>query len=111
MFMAPFYILLYIQSPLQAALQALDLAKSAMWNSLIGAVVKLTILFLLTSNPNIGIYGVAIAMNVTVVLITLLHLFTLKKAIAYYIPVKVLLKMIFLLLASFLAGYGLMQFI
>ncbi len=109
MFMAPFYILLYIQSPLQAALQALDLAKSAMWNSLIGAVVKLTILFLLTSNPNIGIYGVAISMNVTVVLITLLHLFTLKKAIAYYIPVKVLLKMIFLLLASFLAGYGLMQ--
>src|SRR5690625_1246793 len=35
--MAPFFILLYIQSPLQAALQALDLAKPAMWNSLIGA--------------------------------------------------------------------------
>src|SRR5699024_6711259 len=37
--MAPFFILLYIQSPLQAALQALDLAKPAMWNSLFGTIV------------------------------------------------------------------------
>src|SRR5699024_10426705 len=35
--MAPFYLLLYIQAPLQSALQALDMAKPAMWNSLIGA--------------------------------------------------------------------------
>src|SRR5699024_1245301 len=42
--MAPFFILLYIQSPLQAALQALDLARPAMWNSLIGAAIKLTVL-------------------------------------------------------------------
>src|SRR5699024_8806713 len=33
--MAPFFLLLYIQAPLQSALFALDLAKYAMWNSLI----------------------------------------------------------------------------
>src|SRR5690625_1513650 len=60
--MAPFFILLYIQSPLQAALQALDLAKPAMWNSLIGAACKLTVLYLLASNKSFGIMGVALAM-------------------------------------------------
>src|SRR5699024_3856501 len=43
--MAPFFILLYIQSPLQAALQALDYAKPAMWNSLFGNVIKIIVLF------------------------------------------------------------------
>src|SRR5690625_87126 len=62
--MAPFFILLYIQSPLQAALQALDLAKPAMWNSLIGAACKLTVLYLLASNASFVIMGVVLAMCV-----------------------------------------------
>lgn len=102
--MAPFYILLYIQSPLQSALQALDLAKPAMWNSLIGSVVKYTVLFLLASNRAIGIYGVAIAMCVGVVLITLLHLFTLRKAIQFYIPFIDICKMILLLVLTWWTG-------
>src|SRR5699024_326433 len=66
--MAPFFILLYIQSPLQATLQALDLARPAMWNSIIGNVVKLMVLFLLASNPHFGIMGVAIAIVTGVIL-------------------------------------------
>lgn len=104
MLMAPFYILLYIQSPLQAALQALDLAKPAMWNSLIGATVKFAVLLVLASNPNFGIMGVAIAMCVGVVLITLLHLITLQKAINYYIPFKDLSKMILLMVLTWVVG-------
>ncbi|RLL47984.1 stage V sporulation protein B [Oceanobacillus piezotolerans] len=102
--MAPFYLLLYIQSPLQAALQALDLAKQAMWNSLAGAVVKFTVLFILASNPNFGIMGVAIAMSVGVVFITLLHLLTLQKAINYTIPFKDISKMILLLILTWGLG-------
>src|SRR5690625_963932 len=102
--MAPFYILLYIQSPLQSALQALDLAKPAMWNSLIGSVVKYTVLFFLASNKTIGITGVAIAMCVGVVLITLLHLFTLRNAIQFYIPFMDICKMILLLLLTWWTG-------
>lgn len=102
--MAPFFMLLYIQSPLQAALQALDLARSAMWNSLIGAIVKFTVLLTLASNPNFGIMGVAIAMCVGIVLITLLHLITLQKAIQYYIPFKDISKMIVLLLLTWGIG-------
>ncbi len=104
--MAPFFILLYIQAPLQAALQALDFAKSAMWNSLIGAICKLVILFLLASNPNFGIMGVAISMSVGVVLVTLLHLATLKKYIQFYIPFKDIFKMSLLIVITTTIGYS-----
>jgi stage V sporulation protein B len=103
-FMAPFYILLYIQSPLQATLQALDLAKPAMWNSLIGAVVKFIVLFILASNETFGIMGVAIAMSVGVILITLLHLASLRREINFYIPIKDIIKMVALILATWGIG-------
>ncbi|SFA69202.1 stage V sporulation protein B [Lentibacillus halodurans] len=102
--MAPFFILLYIQSPLQAALQALDLARPAMWNSLIGAAIKLTVLFLLASNPNFGINGVAIAMAVGVVLVTLLHLASLYKEIKFMIAGSDLFKMGLLVTLTWVCG-------
>lgn len=110
MLMAPFYILMYIQSPLQAALQALDLAKAAMWNSLIGSICKFIVLFLLASSPQFGIMGVAIAMSIGVVLITLLHLATLKKTINFNIPFKDLSKMAILLFLTFGTGSLLKNF-
>lgn len=103
--MAPFFILLYIQAPLQATLQALDLARAAMWNSLIGAIVKLTVLFMLASDPTFGIMGVAIAMSVGVILVTLLHVAALYKYIGFFIPLHDLIKMILLLLLTTVTGY------
>lgn len=102
--MAPFYLLLYIQAPLQSALQALDLARPAMWNSLIGAACKFAVLILLASSPRFGIMGVAIAMSTSVVLVTLLHLVSLQKTIHYSIPLKDVLKMIILLISTSLIG-------
>lgn len=103
-FMAPFFILLYIQGPLQATLQALDLAKQAMWNSLLGAIFKLSILFFLASNPRFGMMGVAIAMCVGVILVTFLHLGTLKKMIQFSLPFKEVLKMGMLILLTTCVG-------
>jgi len=105
--MAPFFLLLYIQSPLQGALQALDLAKPAMWNSLIGVGLKSVVLLLLASNPNFGMVGVAIAISASVVVVTLLHLAVLNKAIGYKIPAKDISKMAILLLLT----YGLGSFL
>ncbi|MUV39523.1 Stage V sporulation protein [Lentibacillus sp. JNUCC-1] len=107
--MAPFFLLLYVQSPLQAALQALDLARPAMWNSLIGAVIKFTVLILLASNPNFGIYGVAIAMSVGVVLVTLLHLASLNKLIKFSIPLIDLFKMVVLIALTWVIGHFIKQ--
>src|SRR5690625_2813110 len=107
MLMAPFFLLLYIQAPLQAALFALDLAKEAMWNSFIGSFVKFVTLFLLTSNENIGIMGVAIAMSVSVVLITFLHLAVLYRAIHFTFKMQDLMKMITLLFITYSCEFAL----
>lgn len=105
--MAPFFIMLYIQSPLQASLIALDLAKPAMFNSLIGAACKFITMFLLASNKDFGIVGVAIAMSIGVVLITLLHLATLYKAIHFFIRFSDLWKMTLLVAITYMIGSGL----
>lgn len=102
--MAPFFLLLYIQAPLQSALQALDLARPAMWNSLIGAICKFTVLILLATRSEFGINGVAIAMIVGVILITLLHLKSLRRIIHFSIPIKDMAKMTILIIITWMTG-------
>lgn len=102
--MAPFFLLLYIQAPLQSTLLALDLAKAAMWNSLIGSICKFVVLIILTSNAKFGIIGVAIAMSTSVVLITLLHLATLYKAIGFFFSMIDLTKMTLLIILTYVSG-------
>jgi len=103
--MAPFYILLYIQAPLQAALQAMDLAKESMMNTLFGAFIKLIIIFALAQQPTFGMSGVAIALSSSVVLVTLLHLAVLKKKINYRIPFQDVVKMLTLLGITVVIGW------
>ncbi|KTD88240.1 stage V sporulation protein B [Paenibacillus etheri] len=71
--MAPFALFLYVQAPLQAALQAMDKPGRALINTLIGAVVKIILIVILASQPEYGIYGAIIAIIVNSVLVTLLH--------------------------------------
>ncbi|MCP8616983.1 stage V sporulation protein B [Salirhabdus salicampi] len=108
-FMAPFFLLLYFQSPLQAALQALDLAKQAMYNSIIGAIVKFFVLLALATQPAFGIKGVVISIVVGVVLVTLLHGAALSKHIGFKMRKLDILKMIALLLLTYFAGKFLMD--
>ncbi|GEN46432.1 stage V sporulation protein B [Alkalibacillus haloalkaliphilus] len=104
MFMAPFFLLLYFQAPLQAALQALDYAKHAMVNSLIGAVVKLAVLWLLATKPSFGIDGVVISIVVGVLVVTLLHFITLYKLIKFRMPFWLSLRMITLVILVYIMG-------
>jgi stage V sporulation protein B len=90
--MAPLFFFFYFQGPLAAVLQALDLAKSAMYNSIIGAVVKIGAIVILASKPSLGIMGAALAIVIGIVLVTLLHFSTVVKAISYTIVVKDYIK-------------------
>jgi stage V sporulation protein B len=81
--MAPFFLFYYYQGPLQAVLQALNLARAAMINSLIGAVVKTAVIFLLASQPSFGITGAALGIIVGFVLVTGLHFATVLKRISF----------------------------
>ncbi|WP_150266583.1 stage V sporulation protein B [Paenibacillus tepidiphilus] len=86
--MAPFALFLYIQSPLQAALQAMDRPGRALLNTLIGAVIKILLILLLASRPEFGIYGAIIAIIVNSVLVTLLHGYSVVRLIKLSVRVS-----------------------
>ncbi|MFT8871497.1 MAG: stage V sporulation protein B [Sporolactobacillus sp.] len=90
--MAPFFIIFYFQAPMHAVLQALNLARPAMYNTLIGAIVKTIALFVLTSQPAFGINGVALAICLNVVLVSLLHAGVMFKAIGFSLVVRDFVK-------------------
>lgn len=110
-FMAPFYLFVYVQFPLNATLQALDFAKVAMWNTLITTLVKYIVLVMLTSRASLGIFGTALALAVTAILTTFLHYSSLKKLIGYQLDFLTILKMICLLIITFLTGKGLIYWL
>ncbi|WP_226677407.1 stage V sporulation protein B [Mesobacillus jeotgali] len=103
--MAPFFLFYYFQGPLQAALQALDLARAAMINSLIGNLAKTAVIFLLASQPAFGINGVALGMVMGIVLITLLHFATMLKAVSFTFYVQDYVKVLAVIILSGLLGF------
>jgi stage V sporulation protein B len=90
--MAPFFIFYYYQGPLTAVLQALNLARAAMINSLIGAIIKTAVIFLLASQASFGINGVALGIIVGFVLVTVLHFATVLKKISFSFYVRDYIK-------------------
>ncbi|ASA23706.1 stage V sporulation protein B [Paenibacillus donghaensis] len=90
--MAPFAVFLYVQAPLQAALQAMDRPGRALINNLIGAAVKIAIIMLLASRPEYGIYGAILAIMVNSILVTILHGYSVIKLISLSLRVGDIFK-------------------
>jgi stage V sporulation protein B len=109
--MAPFFLFYYYQGPLQAVLQALNLARAAMINSLIGAVIKTAVIFALASQPAFGITGVALGIIVGFVLVTMLHFATVLKKISFSFHVRDYLKGALIMGISAWIGYWLFHHI
>src|SRR5699024_12684091 len=103
--MAPFILLYYVQTPLQSILIGLHYAKEVMLNNIIGSLVKFAVLILFTSQPQFGIYGVVIAINVYVLLVTLLHGALLYKKTNYLISFYQVCKMVLLVFIPFVCSY------
>ncbi|WP_066063883.1 stage V sporulation protein B [Neobacillus soli] len=103
--MAPCFLFYYYQGPLQAVLQALNLARAAMINSLIGAVVKTALIFLLASQASFGITGAALGIIVGFVIVTILHFATVLKKIAFSFYIRDYLKGFLIMGISGWAGY------
>lgn len=107
--MAPFFLFFYYQGPLQAVLQALNLARAAMINSLIGAVVKTAVIFLLASQPAFGITGAALGIIVGFVLVTGLHFATVLKRVSFSFYILDYVKGFLAMGASAWCGYWLFE--
>ncbi|WP_243386202.1 stage V sporulation protein B [Bacillus kexueae] len=109
--MAPFFIFYYFQGPLQAALQALDLARAAMINSLIGAIVKTGLIFALATRPELGIMGAALAIVIGFMLVTLLHYATVLKVVQFTIYTRDYLFSLIVMISSAMIGHYSYSFI
>ncbi|WP_042354943.1 stage V sporulation protein B [Bacillus rubiinfantis] len=109
--MAPFFIIYYFQGPLQAVLQALNLARAAMINSLIGAAVKTAVIFVLASQPPFGITGAALGIMVGFVLVTFLHLATVFKKVSFTIHVRDYVKGFLIIGVTGTIGYWIIHHI
>lgn len=90
--MAPAALFIYVQGPLQAALQALDKPGAALRNTFIGACVKLGLIAILASNPSYGIIGAIAAINVNIMLVTVLHWFSIGQLVKFPLTASEILK-------------------
>ncbi|QGR00041.1 stage V sporulation protein B [Paenibacillus psychroresistens] len=81
--MAPIALFIYFQAPLQAALQALDKPGSALVNTFIGAAIKLLLIYWLASKPSFGILGAIMAINVNIIVVTILHWFSVSRLLKF----------------------------
>lgn len=76
--LAPFFLLLYIQTPLVSVMQALDRAKDAMISTLIGSIIKIALIIIL-SFLKIGLYPLIIATIINIIYVTGFNYFKVKK--------------------------------
>lgn len=108
--MAPFGIFLYVQGPLASILQGLDYAHIAMRNSIIGAFIKTILILCLASNPKLGIDGVVLAINCGIIIVTIMHFFSISRLVSITIYFRGLLKLFFASgLVGLIANFIIMQ--
>lgn len=79
-FLAPIFLLQYIQSPLASTLQAMGKAKISMYGTISGIIIKLSILTIF-SLLKIGIWGLIIALSTNIIFVTLYNYINIKKQI------------------------------
>ena len=77
-FLSPIFILFSLEAPLSAFLEATGNAKKAMYDNLIGIIIKTIALFTL-SFLKIGLYSLLISMMINIIIVTVRHVLNIKK--------------------------------
>ena len=80
---APIFLLIYLQAPLVATLQAIGEAKFAMGASIIASVIKITIMILLMLVPGLNIWGFVWSILINIILLTTWYYIIVTKRIGY----------------------------
>lgn len=100
--MAPFFLLNYLQSPLQSVLVGIGQAKKVMINNVIARCATIALIYPLASNPSLEINGVILAISMGVILETSLHYLSVVKISGFILQVE---KIIRILAAGIAMGY------
>ena len=88
LWIAPFAPLLYVQGPLGSALQGMSLQRITFFHTLIGSAGRLATIALIIPWTTLGMKGVALAVDMSIVLTTCLHIDRLRRVLAWRIPWK-----------------------
>jgi stage V sporulation protein B len=107
--MAPIALFIYFQAPLQAVLQALDKPGDALLNTLVGAVIKIMLIYLLATKPNFGILGAIMAININIIIVTLLHWHSVSRLLKFSMQTLDFLKVGASMLIMGLSCYAVMN--
>ncbi len=76
--LAPIFLIFYIQAPLTSCMYGMNLAKQAMYGTLIGMILK-TIILVITLYFNIGLWPLVISNTINVLFVTLHHIYYVRK--------------------------------
>ena len=76
--LSPIFILFSLEAPLSSFLEATNHAKDAMYDNLVGIIIKTVFLFLL-SYLKIGLYSLIISMIINILIVTIRHIINIKK--------------------------------
>lgn len=92
--MAPVGFFIYLKSPLSGILQGMNRAGLAMAYSIIGAVIKLLIIYFIASKPGIGIMGVAWSVVITNIFVAAAYFLTVTRLIGFYVDLADTMKIL-----------------
>ena len=79
-FMAPIFLLHYVQAPLSSSLQAMGKAKDSMFGTILGVSFKL-ITLIIGCNLKIGLWGLIISTCINIIVVTIYDYLKVKKAL------------------------------
>ena len=77
-FLSPIFIFYSLESPLASFLEATNHAKNAMYDNLVGIIIKTIFLFIL-SFLKIGLYSLLISMIINIIIVVIKHILNIKK--------------------------------
>lgn len=102
--LAPMFFLHYFDAPLHAILLGLGRASTTLWNHILTAVFKIVAIYLLGSH--FGIVGIAFALGLSIVLITLLNFYSISGSIGFYWDIRPYVRVTFAMIIMGLCGQG-----
>jgi len=104
-YMAPLFLIHYFQLPITSTLHAINKAKAAMFNTLIGAAIKLFLTYILVTTPSINIHGLTIAIIVNSIFVTIADFIVLYKTVKIKFNAQTIFTSIILLIFTYIVGY------
>lgn len=102
---APIFLLVYLQAPLVATLQAIGEGKIALRASLFASIIKIAMMILLMMVPFINIWGLVISILINIVLLTFWYYAIIKKRISYHMKVSKILNGILIMGGVYVLGH------